>query len=129
MRKQKVSKKSSESEQSYEGDSQSLSRESQLVLELIEVKMREVSEEMNRKLVEKDKVIEQLKNEVTALKKDVIALEDRLEDADAAYERRDTIVLSGTDVPAATDGENSANTVCRVIKDKVGIVIKILTYL
>ena len=89
----------------------------------MEVKMREVSEEMNRKLEEKNKVIEQLKNEVTALKKDVVALEDRLEDAEA-YERRDTIVLSGTELLVATDGEDSANTVCSLIKDKVGIVIK-----
>ena len=123
MGEQKVRKKSSESEQSYEGDSQSLSRESQLVLELMEVKMREVSEEMNRKLAEKAKVIEQLKNEVTALRKDVVALEDRLEEAEA-YERRDTIVLSGTELPAATDGENTANTVCSLMKDKVEIVIK-----
>ena len=65
----------------------------------------------------------QLKNEVTALRKYVVALEDRLEEAEA-YERRDTIVLSGTELPAATDGENTANTVCSLMKEKVEIVIK-----
>ena len=43
-------------------------------------------------------------------------MEEKLDEADA-YERRDTVILSGQDLPTATDGERSCD-VCSLVKEK-----------
>ena len=63
-------------------------------------------------------MVDNLAAEVANLKKKVFLLEDKLEDQDS-YERRDTVILSGSDIPPATEGEDSSKLVCDLIKDKV----------
>ena len=48
------------------------------------------------------------------LRKGVSAVEERCDEAEA-YERRDTIIVSGPEMPIVRDGENSAQVVCDVI--------------
>ena len=45
-------------------------------------------------------------------------MEEKIDDADA-YERRDTIILSGNDVPSATPGEIVSDIVCGVVRDRL----------
>ena len=56
------------------------------------------------------------------LQQTVLSLEERVEDQEA-YESRDTIVLSGSELPAASTSENATNVVCDLIRSKIGIVI------
>ena len=45
-------------------------------------------------------------------------MEEKLDEADA-YERRDTVILSGQDLPTATDGERSWCVVCSLVREKL----------
>ena len=45
-------------------------------------------------------------------------MEEKIDDADA-YERRDTIILSGNDVPSVTHGEIVSDIVCGVVRDRL----------
>ena len=71
----------------------------------------------------KDAEIEQLKQDVCTLRRDVQNLTERLDDSDA-YERRDTFVLSGDSLPVVSDGENTIEVVCNSIKNNLKIVVK-----
>lgn len=79
-------------------------------------------EDLQRQIVTKDLIIENLHQDVSKLRKKVLLLEDRVEDNDA-YDRRSTIVVSGSNLPVAVDGENATDTIAKLIKDKVGVVI------
>ena len=102
---------------------QNSSVESRKIFELFQKKLETFMVSVTKQLQEKDEKIEKLEQEIVNMKKDTVTLEDRVEDAEA-YERRDTIVVSGSAVPAAIDGENPANIVCNLVKDKIGTVIK-----
>ena len=56
----------------------------------------------------------QLEHEVEQLKKHVMKLEEKIEDNDS-YERRDTLVLSGSAIPPASNMENCPDIVCKFI--------------
>ena len=71
---------------------------------------------------EQDKKIEVLSSEVSQLKKHVSKLEEKLEDQEA-YERRDTVVLSGNAVPVHSVGENCANIAKEVIQKEFQLVV------
>ena len=75
-------------------------------------------EELKTQIAEKDEKIAHLETEVCTLKKTVQKLEDKIEDNDA-YERRDTIMISGNAVPNFTDGENTTDIVCQVVRSKL----------
>lgn len=98
-----------------------LSEDGKLIVSIISRKMDTFKGELARlteKLEEKDEKITQLEEEVSGLKTAVAKLEDRIDDADA-YERRDTLLFSGDDIPAVSEGENCGQIVCDVIKEKL----------
>ena len=72
------------------------------------------------KIENKDSKIRDLEEEVFILKNTVGKLEDRIEDNDA-YERRDTIIVSGKSIPAHSDGENSSEVACRIFREKLSL--------
>ena len=45
-------------------------------------------------------------------------MEEKIDDADA-YERSDTIILSGNDVPSATQGEIVSDIVCDLVRKRL----------
>ena len=45
-------------------------------------------------------------------------MEEKINEADA-YKRRDTMILSGSDVPSATQGEIVSDIVCDVVRDRL----------
>ena len=100
-----------------------LSVEGKKLVEVFEKKVESLLLEFNRKLSSKDSNISNLELEVATLKKKVTSLENKLEDTEA-YERRDTVVVSGSDLPAATEGEDAAAVVRSLVKSKVNLVIK-----
>ena len=69
---------------------------------------------------EKDAKILSLDQEVSFLRNQVSKLEERIEENDQ-YERRDTLVLSGSSLPAAIPNENCENVVRTAIKNNSNI--------
>ena len=69
---------------------------------------------------EKDKEISNLKLELSSLRAKMAILEERHDDADA-YERRDTLLISGDGVPHVAAGENCNALVCSMVKEKLKI--------
>lgn len=74
-------------------------------------------------LTEKEKEINGLKLNVTTLTSRVNDLEVHLDDVDQ-YERRVTVILSGTSLPPETKLENTPKIVTQTIKDQLKINIQ-----
>ena len=68
----------------------------------------------------KNEEITQLKSAVSELKNKVEKLESNIDDADA-YERRDTVILSGSAVPPASVGEKSSEIALAVVRQNLRI--------
>lgn len=102
---------------------QELSADQKLIFSLLEFKMKKLVADLQGQLSSKDSAIQHLEHEVTTLRKRVMMLEDRVEDADS-YERRDTVVVSGSEVPEATNDEDSSRVFINIVKNKVGINVK-----
>ena len=70
----------------------------------------------------KDEEIAELRSEVSSLKTIVNKLEDQLDDNDA-YERRDTLIFSGSSLPNFQQNENCPDLLRNIIKDNLNIVL------
>ena len=58
--------------------------------------------------------------EIGTLKKQIITLEEKLDDLEN-YGRRNTMVISGKDVPRVTTDENSIDTAVECIRNRLGV--------
>ena len=63
---------------------------------------------------EKDKEITELKNSMNILQNRVSVLEDRIESNDS-FERRDTLIFSGDNIPVQLSSENTSEIVCQLL--------------
>lgn len=97
--------------------------EERRMISVFERKMRTIVRDLQAQLQSKDTVISKLEEEVSKLKKKFVTLENKIEDTEA-YERRDTVILSGSAVPLAADNEESTKVVTDIIKERVGVIIK-----
>ena len=73
-------------------------------------------------ITERDSKIVNMENETSLLKKRILALEDRIEENEA-YERRDTLIISGSSIPPAQENENCSLAVRNLFKDKLNVVV------
>ena len=75
-------------------------------------------------LVEKQIASIKLENEkeIQSLNKQIITLEEKLDDLDN-YGRRNTIIISGRDVPRVVTDENCVNTAVECIRNRLGVEI------
>ena len=73
--------------------------------------------EFSELMKSKDVEIQQLKEEVTSFRTEVKKLKQGIDDADQ-YERRDSVILSGSALPPMPEGENTYNLVLELLKDK-----------
>ena len=80
-------------------------------------------EEIIDKIDKKDEKISQLEEEVNVLNRRLQNLEEKMDDQDA-YERRDTLILSGKKIPATTPDENCPELVTKLINENLGVVLK-----
>lgn len=101
-----------------ETDISALTAEGRLIVELITSRIEKMQNEFERRMEEKSDQVAKLESQVDVLLTKVDKLEARVDDADA-YERRDTIIVSGPDIPVCTVGENCINLVTMLIKDKL----------
>ena len=63
-----------------------------------------------------------MENEISTLKRDIVRLEDKLQDNDT-LERRDTAILSGEKLPIPSPDENTSNLACALLKDNMNITV------
>ena len=105
---------------------------SALMIELKEIRLElecrndEISDlkteitDLRQEIRNKDKNVEALSLQVTHLKKTVTNLENKLDEVDA-YERQDTLIFSGTDIPDGSPNENSGDVIVQTITEKLRI--------
>lgn len=72
---------------------------------------------------QKDETIKKLQNHVTQLENRVIQLEDQVDEVNQ-YERRDTIIISGPNLPKEEQNENTVDKIIRSIRDNLHIHIE-----
>ena len=123
-KKKAVPSTGSESEVNDSDVFSDLSEEQGLIYRALEMKFGSIFEKFEDTLNAKDKKIDELNDELLILRKRISLLEDRIDDNEA-YERRDTVVVSGDEVPVATDSEDSARIVAKLIKDKINLNINL----
>ena len=66
--------------------------------------------------------VNELKSTVTTLQKRIVVLEDRIEENDL-YERRDTLIFSGENMPVRESNENSAEVISELLKKQLNMTI------
>ena len=71
-------------------------------------------------LQQRNEKVTALETEVASLKNKVEKLEERIESNDA-YERRDTVIISGSQVPAPAAGENCTQIVMKLVQDNLQV--------
>lgn len=103
-------------------DLDSLSGESRTIVDIVMGHIEALSADLISKLNEKDARIRKLEQDVTDLRRDVVRLEERIDDGDA-YERRDTVVLSGDALPPVTSGEICSNLARELFQSKLSVAI------
>ena len=69
-----------------------------------------------------DQAIQQLSSEVVLLKRQVAKLDEKIDEQEA-YERRDTLVLSGEGIPIHSLGENCISVAKKVIQNELKLLI------
>ena len=89
----------------------------------VEERIAAVMEEFEKRLAAKDSRITTMKEEIATLRKKVLDLEEKIDDNEA-YERRGTVIFSGTDIPTAQEAEVTVKVMTTLVKDKIGIVMK-----
>ena len=107
--------------QESSGDvTEDLSEDGKRIVSAIREDMAKLKAEFLDQLNIKTKVIEDLSNEIEILKAKVIKLEEKVEDSEA-YERRDTLVISGKNVPPVTPGESCVSIVCSLLRSQLNL--------
>ena len=98
--------------------SSKLSEEGKLIVQLITDHIDILKSEFTEKIKEKDKEIAIVKSELNSVWTRLAQLEERHDDAEA-YERRNTLIISGDGVPEASQGENCTAIVSNMIREKL----------
>ena len=102
-------------------DLHQLSDEGEMIVSRLTDKIDEIYTKFESIILEKDKRIECLENELVTVKKNLLQVVEKVDDADA-YERRDTVVLSGN-LPVYKTGENCSAIAQQLFKDKLKVIL------
>ena len=95
-----------------------LSKEGKLLVTYMEETILKLKMDLECSIQSKNMEITELKSEVTTLQGEVKKLKCLVDDADA-YERKDTIIVSGDALPAATTGEVSSEIIRAVVGNEL----------
>ena len=101
-------------------DIDDLGDESRSIVMLIRNDITEMKSHFETLLKKKDNEISKLKQDVTELQKELSKAKSMIDDADA-FERKDTVILSGDHIPVAETGENCSEIVRTIVKDHLKI--------
>ena len=97
-----------------------LKGDSKLMMNILLGQFKDLRTEFTNVTAAKNEEINELRNELGDLKKTVNKLEEMIDSQDS-YERRDTIILSGNDIPEVSTGEICSNIVHDIIQSKLRI--------
>ena len=103
-------------------DLSKLSADGQAIVALMKDEFSKMESKFMDILSQKNEMISGLQTKVTELEHEVNNLKTLVDDADA-YERRDTVILSGAELPSAQLGENCTGVLISTVKDKLNIII------
>ena len=81
---------------------------------------KEMKEDFQSKIEQRDVKISELSGEVESLKDKVKNMEKTADDADA-YERRDTLILNGPSIPTSNQQENCSTIVQDLVKNQLNL--------
>ena len=101
----------------------SLSNESKVIIASIRQDldaMRSEFSDLKNLMESKNEEISVLKNKVFSLEDEISTLKEDLDGADQ-YERKDTVIFSGSDLPTVANGEIVSNIVCDLVREKLQI--------
>ena len=98
-------------------DLELLSEDGKILISIMKNEFKKSREEFALMMASKTSEIADLKAKVLSLEDELTKVKDNVDSAEA-YERRDTIVLSGSSVPTAHQGENCMATAQSLIKEK-----------
>lgn len=101
-----------------ESDGDDISEDGKRIIAALREEIKFMKTEFLEQLHSKNKQIEILTKDVEVLQGRVCALEERVEDAEA-YERRDTLVMSGKNIPPVMQDENCVSLMCNILKNKL----------
>ena len=107
----------------YDDVFRDVNQETKKVINFFENKFHSFKNEVEQLLASKEEVIAKLEQKIAFLERSVAAIDERCDDAEA-YERRDTVIISGSELPTATDQENPAEVVCETLKNKIGVIVQ-----
>ena len=124
MTKQKANSKRKKLEESSFSKADSPLKESGTsLIRKVKERIAAVMEEFEKRLAAKDSIITTMKEEIATLRKKVLDLKEKIDDNEA-YERRDTVIFSGIDIPTAQEAEDTVKVITTLVKDKIGVVMK-----
>ena len=102
-------------------DKNTVSDDTQAIMDAMNAQFRELRDEISslkEMMSSRDDCIQTLTEEVSTLKEKIQKLENLVDDEDA-FVRRESLILSGTAVPPATNGEICSNVAREVLKNKI----------
>ena len=102
-----------------------LSTEGNLImseLKNLRTELSTMKSEFSDLLSKKNETIQKLEEEVNKLNSKVEKLESLIDDGDA-YERRDTVIISGSSIPPVSQGEICTNIARQLLQEKLNLVI------
>ena len=96
---------------------------SKKLYEIFERRLEKTVDGLVQKLTSKDEMIETLRAELGLVRRKVIDLENKVETTEV-YEPRETIVVSGSDLPPVTEEEDSSEIFTELVRNKIGVTIE-----
>ena len=94
----------------------------QALKEKIDVMFGDIRKEFVNLCREQDARIDRLGEENTFLRQKLEKLENKIDDNEA-YERKDTVIISGKAIPPVSNDENCLMLTCQIIKDNVNYIV------
>ena len=94
-------------------DTSKFSEDGKLIIMVLVLKqkMEQLIAKFSNEIKKRNEKIEMQEKEVIDLRQGVAKLSEKLDDADA-YERRDTLIISGSAIPVVIPGDRVADLVC-----------------
>ena len=97
-----------------------LSPDGKMIVSVLSDKLDLFKDEFLNLLKVRDAEIHKLNKQVIDLQAEIHKLKENVDDGDA-YERRDTVIFSGEELPLVSAGEIPTNVAVQVIKDKLNL--------
>ena len=93
-----------------------------LIVNFIQNEFKSMDDKFSSLLISKNGEIDGLKKQIQHMSSEMEKMKNYIDDSDA-YERRDTIILSGSALPSVTNGENCIDITRDILHTKLKLVV------